>query len=368
MASDLGPIGGMERVGFEITRRLVERGWDVTVIARSNEVRGVRFVRLRAPSRPVSLAIALSYVQGSFALLRHRRGLVQLHNPVVANHVDVVTAHFCEAAYRERVGLSRSSRPTLAFRVNSWLASAMDLLAERHTYGGARARCVVAVSGGTERELRHYFPVTTTTVITNGVDRKRFAPDPAARRAVRDRLRVPEAAPLAVFAGGDWGRKGLAHAIAAVARAPEWHLAVIGRGDAESFGALAHVEGAGDRVHFTGMVSDPEAHFAAADALVLPSSYEAFSLVTLEAAACGLALLVQRINGTEELVEEGVNGHFVTADAANIAQRLNELGADRARLTALGAAARESTVSYSWDAVAERYDALLTQLAEAGVT
>ena len=89
--------------------------------------------------------------------------------------------------------------------------------------------------------------------------------------------------------------------------------------------------GAGNLVELVGR-GRPHGWYAAADALLLPSSYEAFSLVMLEAAAAGLPLLVPRINGAEELVREGINGWFVPPAAEQIAERLRELAADPARL------------------------------------
>ena len=74
----------MERVAFELSSRLLERGWGVTVIARSCELPPhdrLRFIRLPSPSRPVSVALLCDFVFGAIALRRHRRGLVQTNTP-----------------------------------------------------------------------------------------------------------------------------------------------------------------------------------------------------------------------------------------------------------------------------------------------
>src|SRR5262249_33079657 len=126
VASDVAPIGGMERVAFELCTRLLERGWQLTVVARSCALAPsprLRVVRLLAPSRPVSLALAASFVHGSLVLFRRPGQLVHTNNAVVANRVDVISVHFCERAYRERVGRTRSRRDNPLYRLNSWLAS-----------------------------------------------------------------------------------------------------------------------------------------------------------------------------------------------------------------------------------------------------
>ena len=56
---------------------------------------------------------------------------------------------------------------------------------------------------------------------------------------------------------------------------------------------------------FVGPVDDPVPYYAAADALVLPSFYDPFGLVVLEAAACGLPVVTSRVNGASELLSEG---------------------------------------------------------------
>jgi len=77
-----------------------------------------------------------------------------------------------------------------------------------------------------------------------------------------------------------------------------------------------------DWICFFGMVSKPEDHFAAADALLLPSYFEAFSLVEIEAAAMGLPLLLTPHHGSEMILKDGVNGLVLPFDAAGIAEIL----------------------------------------------
>jgi UDP-glucose:(heptosyl)LPS alpha-1,3-glucosyltransferase len=103
--------------------------------------------------------------------------------------------------------------------------------------------------------------------------------------------------------------------------------------------------------------------YAAADAFVFPTSYEAFPLVALEAAAAGLPLLITRVNGAEDLVEDGVNGWFIDRDSDDIARRLQALSATGEHARSMGAASRWAAARYTWDAMAERYLALYGELA-----
>jgi glycosyltransferase involved in cell wall biosynthesis len=292
---------------------------------------------------------------------------VHTNNPVIPNRVDVITAHFCEHAFKKQVGFSRASRTTLAYRLNTSLAGHLARTCERWSYRPGRVRRVVSVGVGVGAEIRTTFPAIAEAVVSipNGVDYAAFAPPADGAAAARAELGLPPDAPVALFMGGDWWRKGLHHVIGGVAGAPEWHLVVAGAGSRTAFEEHAERAGAANRVHFVGRLSDPRPALWAADALVLPSAYEAFSLTTLEAAAAGLALLVPRINGTEELVEDGVNGFFCERDGAAIAARLRALGDDRRLLAAVGAAARRSAEAYDWERMVDAYERLYVQLAEA---
>lgn len=368
VASDVAPIGGMEGVAFELASRLLARGWELTVLARSCALSPqprLRFVRLLSPSRPVSAALLGDFLHASLILRHHARGLVQTNNAIIANRVDVINVHFCEAAYQARVGTSRSRRASLPYRVNSFLVSAWERGMERWCYRPGRVRALACVSRGVEGEIRTYHPVVAgrTRVISNGVDRARFAVDPGEREAARRELGLAETERVALFVGGDWQRKGLRHAVEGIAGTQDWSLVVVGAGDADGFAALARRHGAGERVRFEGRRPDPRPYYAAADVLLFPSSYEAFSLVTLEACAAGLPLIVPRLNGTEELVRDGVNGWFTEARGASIAARLDALTADPQQLATARVAAREASEGYDWEDIVDRYEALYAELA-----
>jgi UDP-glucose:(heptosyl)LPS alpha-1,3-glucosyltransferase len=196
--------------------------------------------------------------------------------------------------------------------------------------------------------------------VRNGVDTSSFRPEAAAgcEHALRASLGVEDSRLLAIFVGGEWERKGLAAAIEALAQAPEWHLLVVGPGDQRHFAAHAASLGLGERVHFAGVRADVPALYPIADAFVLPTSYETFSLATYEAAASGLPLLATPVNGVRELIVEGVNGYFISRRPEEIAARLRELGEDGQLRRRLGDAARQSSLEFGWERSVEAYERL----------
>jgi glycosyltransferase involved in cell wall biosynthesis len=368
VAHDVGTPGGMERQLGELCTGLLARGYRITVVARRCELpphRRLRLIRVRVPGRPFSLAYPAFFLMGSLAVHRRRDGLLHTTGAVVVNRADISTVHFCHYGYKAATGAGRMSRPGLSYRLNSRVVAWMSRAAERFCYRPTRTRQLVAVSSGVARELEAFFrvPPAGVSVVPNGVDAVAFAPDRRLRAETRTRLGLSEDDLVAVFVGGDWERKGLRFAIEGVARAKGWHLLVIGQGDEARHRELAARLDAATRVHFLGGVSEPAPYYASADTFLLPTSYETFSLVSFEAAAAGLPLLICRVSGVDELITDGTNGWFIDRDAGDISERLGALRADPVLRQAMSRAARESIGRYGWDGMVESYAALYGRLA-----
>jgi UDP-glucose:(heptosyl)LPS alpha-1,3-glucosyltransferase len=363
----VGPVGGMERVLSELALGLRAAGWAVTVIAYECDLppgSGVTFRRVRGPSRPFVLSYPWFMLAGSLAVRRRRRGVVMAVGAIVLNKVDLVGIHYCQ-----QVGPATPSRSNWLFRLNVAASGLLGRLAERVCFRINRPRRFVCVSEGVADEIRHYFPdqADRTISIPNGVDVDAFAPDsrPEDSAALRRQLAIDPGQLVAIFVGSEWQRKGLEPAIRALALAPDWDLLVVGNGDRERYEQLAERAGVADAVHWIGVSHDVAPLYQLADALVFPTSYEAFPLVALEAAASGLPILATPVNGIRELVTDGRNGFLIRADATNIGARLRQLGEDRPLRERLGAAARAAALDYSWTLMVQRHEALYESLAAA---
>ena len=234
-------------------------------------------------------------------------------------------------------------------------------------YQSSQLQRVIAVSHGVGRELIECYGVDPAMIryIPNGVDFATFRPLPGgsdAKATLRGELCLPTDGMLACFVGGDWRRKGLRPAIESLRYATGVRLVVVGGGDPAEFAAIAAAAGVADRVHLVGKRPDPHRYLQAADVYVFPSLYEAFSLSCIEAAACGLPLVVTKINGSEELVNDGVNGFFVEHDATSIGVRLRELRDDASLRERMAAKSAEIGRRYEWDTIAAAHEAVYTEL------
>jgi glycosyltransferase involved in cell wall biosynthesis len=364
VAHDVGGIGGMERQLEQLVLGLADLGHQVLLIARGSTLPPhprVRRIRVPGPRRPFVLAYPWFFAVASVLVRRHRRGILHVTGAVVANRADVATVHLCHRALAGQRFPRRSSRHSPSYVINAVIARWLSLAGERWCYRPQRLGMAVGVSRGVGEEIRRCFPslADRTMVIPNAVDRHAFSP---ARESAREQNRYL----TALFVGSEWEGKGLRFAIEAMAQLPGWRLLVVGRGDRRRYEELAASLGIADRVRFLGPTVDVRPAYQAADAFVLPSAHETFSLVTHEAAASGLPLIATRVGGVEDLLRDGVNGWFVEQNGGDIALRLRDLETDPELCAAMGVAARKATSGYSWEAMTSAYGELYERMAREG--
>jgi D-inositol-3-phosphate glycosyltransferase len=104
-------------------------------------------------------------------------------------------------------------------------------------------------------------------------------------------------------------------------------------------------------------------YYSAAEVVVMPSFYESFGMVALEAMACGTPVIASRVGGLAFLVKEGETGFFVPAqDPEALAVKLRALFVDHDLRLQFGKAAAEHAKNFSWELITgkilENYQAL----------
>ncbi len=356
----------MERQLAELALGLRRHGCSVTVIARTCELpadAGIAFRRVRGPARPFLLGYPWFMLMGSLAVRRWRKGVVQATGAIVLNRVDVIAVHYCHQA-----GLATPSRPSLLFRWYVRIVGRVKRAAERFCFSHAGpATRFVCVSEGVSAEMREHYPKLADRIVTiyNGVDTSTFSPGKWAMAAAAKRREaaIPPGRNIAAFVGGEWERKGLRLVLEALPLAPDWDLVVAGRGDEGHYREIAASLGVGQAVHWLGVTREIQVVYSMADAFVLPSRYETFSLVTFEAAASALPIIAAPVSGVRELIEDEENGFLIHLDAGEIARRLNRLAEDPMLSERLGQAARQSALRFGWDVMVSDHRRLYSEVA-----
>ena len=104
-------------------------------------------------------------------------------------------------------------------------------------------------------------------------------------------------------------------------------------------------------------------YYAAADLCVMPSRYESFGMVALEAMACGTPVIASRVGGLATTVQDGTTGVLVPeGEAPALARAIADLLADGARRAALGRQAVEWAGRFGWPCVAKKVAELYAEV------
>jgi UDP-glucose:(heptosyl)LPS alpha-1,3-glucosyltransferase len=340
------PKGGVENVAWSVAHGLARAGDEVRVIARRAEPSAaVELTRVSVPAAWQPLRV-LAF---SRAADRARRGARHdvVHSFSRTLHQDVYRAGGgSHADYLERAygRLGRRLR-----RLSPRHATLLGI--ERRVFADPR-QIVQCNSAMVEREIRARYGVAPErlVVLPNGVDLERFHPErhASAGKALRLALGAKERA-VWLFAGSGFHRKGLDTALRALARSPaDAELWVAGADAPAPWRRLAGSLGVAERVRFLGPRADLEVVYAAADALLLPTRYDAFANVCLEAAASGRPVVTSGANGAAERLGEAGLVVADPEDVAGFAHALAEL-ADPALRRRRGEAARRVAEGLGWD-------------------
>jgi len=243
------------------------------------------------------------------------------------------------------------------------------LALEKRQFGSLQLKKIIAVSNSVKSDILANYPVPEekVAVLYNGVDPHRFHPSNRSkhRSAVRDEWKIPLDAPLVLFVGNGFRRKGLDRLIS-VWSSPQLsdsYLLVVGT-DArlDRYRAWANSVAPG-KVRFAGRQGNVESYYAAADLLALPSVQEAFGNVVLEALAGGLPVIVSRNVGAAELLAGQLLEGIIEQpeNRRELSDKLVTL-LDKSRNPALQHQARKIGESYSWENHFREFDAILLGL------
>lgn len=336
--------GGVENVAWQVAHGLRDAGDEVCVVARRGEpAPGIELRRVSTPSFWQPLRV-LAFSRGAARAAPRGRSDV-VHSFSRTRHQDLYRAGGgSHADYLERRHGAGGRWRRLSPRHATLLALERRIFADPTQWIQCNSNLV-----RDELLRRHAIDERRLVVIRNGVDLERFHPR---RREVEGaRLRTSLGAgdgPTWLFAGSGWRRKGLDTALRALAAA-EGQLWVAGRDAVAPWQRLAEELGVGARVRFLGPRRDLETVCAAADALLLPTRYDAFANVCLEAAAAGLPVVTSRANGAAELLEGAGVVVKDAEDAGAFAEALARL-ADPTLRARLGAEARRVAEAHGWPA------------------
>jgi D-inositol-3-phosphate glycosyltransferase len=237
------------------------------------------------------------------------------------------------------------------------------------------ADCVVASTPAELAQIQWLYQAETSkvVVIPPGVDTSRFYP--IDQDEAREFIGVPCEHRMVLFVGRIEPLKGLDTLIEAVALLREeaafdknpFCLAVIGgdpdvsradmTAEMERLQALSEAKGLNDLVLFLGKRDQDtlQYYYSAAEVVVVPSHYESFGLVALEAMACATPVVASETGGLAYLVQDGETGfHVPTAEPKALAEKLQLVLQDDNLRHKLGQNAAKYAQAYAWSVVVDQ--------------
>lgn len=308
--------GGVETATAGLVQALVARGHEVhrTGPGRQAPQRGVvdhplPLGRWPRAARALALVLAVRRVAGQGGW-----DVIQSHERTLSQDV-----------YRAGEGCHRAYLQAMQQRPRG-LYHRVTLALERQVF--RRTPQIVAIARAGAAEIARLYGVEAgrLSVVYNGVDLERFHPRLRGREraAARAEAGLPANAFAVLFAGSGFERKGLAVALRALGRLRDGNscLLVVGRDDPAPCRRLARDVGVVDRVRWLGARPDIERWYAAADALVLPTRYEPFGNVHLEALATGLPVVTSVVAGGAEVIGPGAGAAVEPSSPAAVADAL----------------------------------------------
>ncbi len=363
--------GGLSRHVQGLSESLAAAGHDVVVLTQLTDdappdavVGGVRIVRVPQDPPLVPMDDLLAWTMAlDHALTRAALAVGSGWQPEVVHGHDWLVAH-TGATLKEAwsVPLVATVHATEAGRHQGWLPAplnqAINSLEWWLTY---QARRVITCSQAMRWEVTRLFelPAGKVDVIPNGVDTARWrSPDASVRDA---RAQWADAGPMLLFSGRLEYEKGVHTVLDAMRRLRRRHpgvrLVVAGRGSQEdALRAQARRLRLGRSVRFAGWLADADlsAMAAAADLALVPSLYEPFGLVALEAAAAGTPVVATDRGGLGEVVRGSRLGLTVPSeDPVALADAVSRLLDDQVLARRIGREARTAVESaYAWPVVA----------------
>lgn len=338
------PDGGAERFVASALSVLSEQKLDITVLTR-------QWDGVESPSFHVEVCNPFKWGRVSrergFARAARKRfssfDIVQSHERIPGCTIyragDGV--HKCWLEHRSGILPEAQAKRMKKDRFHRYV---MD--AEKQMFEHPQLKAVICNSHMVKEEVCREFAINPEAVhvIYNSVNQGEFNPvlKQTEGLKVREELRIDAGAPVMLFVGSGFERKGLSASMEAIATTKA-HLIVVGKDKQEGiYQQKARDLGCADRVHFMGLQNDRNRFYGAADGFILPSIYDPFPNVILEAMASGLGVITSTSCGGAEIIDEGKNGYCCDAlDISALSSAINAFS-DKSHVEILGIMARET--------------------------
>jgi glycosyltransferase involved in cell wall biosynthesis len=362
----LGVWGGGERQFYEISRRVAERGHDVTILTcqfpgqpTEEIIDGIRIYRIGLSRDPKTGGARKTVLPIFPYMIKTARQAMGLAPNLI--HCNTYFPVYPGKMAARSIGVPLVSTFHDIYGLRGWIESQRSLawgfLGHLATTIAARLPhdLIISVSPQCKQKLIDLgIPEEKITVIPNGVDLK-FFDSVQAEKIPNQVLYVGR---LVNFKHVDWLIEAFARVLKEV---PEAKLKIVGDGPERGrLEELVRKLGLQACVTFTGLTPTYGAvtqYYKESEVFVLPSTVEGEAIVLKEAMAAGLPLIAINIpgSGVLSLMREGENGFLIEPGRPElIAEKLVQLLRDEKLKERMGMAGRKFVEKFDWDVIADR--------------
>lgn len=257
------------------------------------------------------------------------------------------------------------------------------ILGEKKVISKANRIIAATLAEKSQLEFLYKAPSSKISVIPPGVDTRHFYPIP--KDEAKEVVGVPEDSHTILFVGRIEPLKGIDKLIQAISiiqnngelRCCPHNLVIIGgEPNAKPEDMNAEMSRLQDMVEDLGIENfviflgkqDQQLlpyYYSASEIVVMPSHYESFGMVALEAMACGTPVVASQVGGLAFLVRDGETGYVVPGnDVQMLAKRLVELIKDKDLRNKLGNKSAEYAQLYAWEIISEKMIEVYNQVLE----
>jgi glycosyltransferase involved in cell wall biosynthesis len=321
--------GGAEVHALSISKELIARGHEVKVFT-SDLYMEVPFKRMKNPDKMVSGIPVKRFKAYSLKKEMHYVFMPSMFNAVLKEKPDIIHSHSYGYFNTNVAAISRKTKhvpfvltPHFHPPWSMWGGDRRKSLRRFYDrmFGSRVLNTADRIIGVSEHEMELMsevgFDKNKIKVIPNGIDFEKFDPIPSGS-SFKEHYSI--SGKMVLYAGRLASNKGLTHLINAIPDVlkefKETTFVLIGEDEGLKKNLKEQAESLGieDSILFTGHIEDDElfrSSYSASDVFVLPSEYEAFGIVLLEAMACKKPCVATRVGGVPEVIEHEKTGILV---------------------------------------------------------
>ncbi|MDD5757474.1 MAG: glycosyltransferase family 4 protein [Desulfobulbaceae bacterium] len=314
--ADYDPYGGAEKFTNVLMEELAAKGIEIHLFTRS-------WVN------PQGSNFSIHHVGGfrNPSLIRHASFVYFVNRALSKYHFDLIHSNertLSQTIYRAGDGVHARWLELRKKRVGVWKRFSLRVnpfhlylcWLERKMFESQKLAAIIVNSKMVGKEITARFSVPDEKIHTiyNGVDLQKF--NPAHKIGLGTDFRkaagVEMEIPVALMVGSGYERKGVHQLLKAMKHTPiPLQLWIVGKDSLGPYQEKARRLGLGERVKFWGKQDDVQPFYAAANFFVLPTLYDPFPSVALEAMASGLPIIVSKQCGAAEVIRQGREGFVV---------------------------------------------------------